>query len=194
MLDMNARSITRHLFFISFLLCTVLYPHTVSAQEEVRNDGQKKREGFTFEIGLGVGFWHVVPYEDEPRTQFMPVGVSLSLGFFLTEDCSLMLRTFSNFSASDDDFQPGEFREPNTHYFIGPNFQYWIGRRLFIGGGAGYTGDEFGHPGFGVNFRTGFPITFCGGSPLRVGLEIFAKAIEGYIEFGEVISLEYQFY
>jgi hypothetical protein len=165
----------------------------ILSRSSFAGDRQEDR-GLTFELGVGLGYWQVIPEGHDLKTSLLPFGTSLGLGYFIHDNFSLSVRAFANLVAQDDSFQPGEFKEPVTHYFIGPNFQYWIDDELFFGGGVGYTGDGPEESGVGINLRTGFPITFCSGFPLRVSLEVFARFVEDYVAFGEVIGLEVQFY
>ncbi|MFT3695261.1 MAG: hypothetical protein QM831_19165 [Kofleriaceae bacterium] len=115
--------------------------------------------GFTFEIGLGVGWLHVdAGLADNYTTRAALAPASLSIGGFLTKHVALVGRIAGSEGRQNEN-------EPySINGFYGPAVQYWFTPEVWVMGGLG----------FGL-FGAADGVTRTGGyaADLRVGYTFF---------------------
>jgi hypothetical protein len=158
------------------------------------DDGPTRREGFTFELGLGVHY--TSEYLDSDRRVGGAFGGSI--GWFLNDNTALLLR-FVGSSITDNDnlvvFADGQNRDATrfhglSTYFVGPQIQFFPHDRIMLAAGLGLGGtlesvrisvdhtDEgdshhnHGEAGLGASLRAGFTVYQRKDiAALRIGLE-----------------------
>lgn len=149
-----------------------------------------ERNGITFELSYGYGSWQIVPYDGENRYESYPAFVAYSIGFFLNNKFSLLVRASQMFL-----FVTEFKREPFLHIFAGANFQYWISDRIFVGGGPGFAIEGTDNPnGFAFNYRVGFSFANWKDHSLRIGAELFTRFFANYVTLGEAVVFEWQWF
>jgi hypothetical protein len=167
--------------------------------QPIFGDGPR-RDGFTLELGLGLGITHVAPEgpaDGETNVGLAPL--SLSLGGFLTEDISLMARMAGTSWFEDvgaDTVQIGS-------YFYGVALQYWLSDAAFVGGGVGlgvFALNPFFSRTDGIDPESGLMLTVRGGyafytsrnHALGFTLELFPGFFDGANTFGTAINFQWQ--
>jgi hypothetical protein len=173
-------------------------PEITPAPQPIFGDGPR-RDGFTLELGLGLGITHVDPENGDGDTSVGLAPLSLSLGGFLTEDLALVARMAGTSwfeDIGDETVQIGS-------YFYGAALQYWLNDAGFVGGGVGF-GLLAANPWFsesdGIEPEGGLMLTVRGGyafftsrnHALGFTLELFPGFFDGANTFGTAINFQWQ--
>jgi len=158
-----------------------------------------RREGFTLELGLGLGITHVAPDGFDSETHVGLAPLSLSLGGFLSEDLALMARMAGTSwfeDSGNDTVQIGS-------YFYGGALQYWVSDEAFVAGGVGY-GVLANNPffsrsngidpqgGLAFTLRAGYAVYTSRNHALGFTLELFPEFFDKATTFGTAINFQWQ--
>lgn len=182
---------------------TAVPPPVVETQAAVTDgDRPARREGFTFELGLGVHYTSEYLKKDER----VAGAFGGSVGWFLNDKTALLLRVVGSSVTDNDDFTvfaAGRDRDASrshglTTYFIGPQIQFFPIDRFMLAGGVGLAGtfesvrvsvdgtddgdshDSRGHAGVGASVRAGVTVYQRKDiAALRIGLEAVPTYIAG---------------
>jgi hypothetical protein len=170
---------------------------------EALADPAPRREGFTMELGIGIGGIQVGRLDAYGRERadlgFEPHAVSF--GTFISNDVAIIGRWKSTYHITRN--SAGE----NAHRFIGtlaPHVQWWFRDRWFVAAGAGVAAF-----GYGFGSAEGDPSWSFGGAVIaRVGyalvqlthnaIKVSAEAVSGFfghgVALGETLNLEWQYF
>ena len=173
-------------------------PELQPPPQPIFGDGPR-REGFTLELGLGLGITHVAPDGFDSETNVGLAPISLSLGGFLNEDLALMARMAGTSwfeDAGNDTLQIGS-------YFYGAALQYWLSDEAFLAGGVGYgvlANNPFFSESNGIEPKGGLAFTLRGGyavytsrnHALGFTLEFFPEFFDEVTTFGTAINFQWQ--
>lgn len=173
-------------------------PELLPPPRPVFGDGPR-REGFTLELGLGLGITYIAPDGSDSETNVGLAPLSLSLGGFLTEDLALMARMAGTSWFEDvgnDTFQVGS-------YFYGVALQYWLSDEAFVAGGVGYGlladnplfGGSSGidaEGGLALTLRAGYAFYTSRNHALGFTLELFPEFFDTATTFGTAINFQWQ--
>jgi hypothetical protein len=163
--------------------------------------GVPERNGFTLELGIGLGFMHVFPEQGDSTNDVGLAPLSFSLGGFINNQMAIMFRVAG---VSNLEEVAGE-KYITFLAFAGVQFQYWITDDFFVSGGPGIAslgsakaGDFFDtierDRGFGLSLRGGFSFANWENHSLRVTLELFPSFFENGSAMGEAINFEWQWF
>lgn len=177
------------------LIVLLFLPAAASAGEA------PERNGFTLELGIGLGFMHVFPEEGDSTNDVGMAPLSLSLGGFLNNSMAIMFRVAG---VSNLEEVAGE-KIVSFLTFAGVHFQYWINDQFFVSGGPGIASlgsavlDDFADTidrerGFGLSLRGGFSFANWENHSLRVTLELFPGFFKNGTAMGEAINFEWQWF
>jgi hypothetical protein len=158
-----------------------------------------RREGFTLELGLGIGLTHIAPDGFDSETKLGLAPISLSLGGFLSEDLALMARMAGTSWFEDigsETIQIGS-------YFYGAALQYWLSDEAFLAGGVGYgllavnplfsSSDDFdSEGGLAFTLRAGYAVYTSRNHALGFTLEFFPEFFDNATTFGTAINFQWQ--
>ena len=158
-----------------------------------------RREGFTLELGLGLGITHVAPDGFDSETNVGLAPLSLSLGGFISSEVSLMARMAGTSWFEDlgpEDAQIGS-------YFYGIAMQYWPSDAAFVGGGIGYgllALNPFFSSDLDVESEGGLIFTARGGYAVYTSrhhwlgftLELFPAFYDNTTVIGTAINFQWQ--
>ncbi len=159
------------------------------------------RNGFTLELGLGLGLMHVFPEDGDATNDVGMTPMSFSLGGFLNNSMAIMFR-----SAGVANLEEVAGESMLTFLiFSGVHFQYWITDQFFVSGGPGMASwgsaqsDDFldtfdRERGFGLSLRGGFSFANWENHSLRVTLELFPSFFEHATVMGEAVNFEWQWF
>jgi hypothetical protein len=163
--------------------------------------GVPERNGFTLELGIGLGFMHVFPEEGDSTNDVGLAPLSFSLGAFINNQMAIMFR-----ASGVSNLEEVAGKDIVTFLlFAGVHFQYWITDEFFVSGGPGFAslgaaeaGDFFDtidrERGFGLSLRGGFSFANWENHSLRVSLELFPSFFENGSAMGEAINFEWQWF
>jgi hypothetical protein len=163
--------------------------------------GVPERDGFTLELGIGLGFMHVFPEEGDSTNDVGMAPLSFSLGGFVNNQMAVMFRAAG---VANMEEVAGE-KVVSFLMFYGVHFQYWITDQFFVSGGLGIASqgsakadDFFGsierERGFGLGLRGGFSFANWENHSLRVTLELFPSFFGHGTAMGEAINFEWQWF
>ncbi len=149
-----------------------------------------ERDGFTLELGFGFGFWQIARTGEDAVLQVLHEQYSVGIGYFISHSTAILLRAsqpsvIALYNDSDD---------PVYHFFVGANVQHWIHDRIYLGGGIGFAENLDDGEGVGLNFRAGFSFAQWKNHSLRIGFEVYARLMNGYTTWGEIVSVEWQWF
>lgn len=173
-------------------------PEIEPPPQPIFGDGPR-REGFTLELGLGLGITHLGIEGGDSETNVGLAPLSLSLGGFLSEDLALMARMAGTSWFEDignDTVQIGS-------YFYGVALQYWLSDEAFLGGGVGYglladnpffsSDDSFeSEGGLAFTLRAGYAVYTSRNHALGFTLELFPEFFDNARTFGTAINFQWQ--
>ena len=176
-------------------------PVVASEAERDYQTNPIKRDGFTFELGLGVHYTSEY-IQDDRRVAGAFAG---SIGYFLNDRTALLLRLAASSVTDNDDeviFAAGQDRDANryhgrTTYFIGPQIQFFPIDRFMLAAGVGLGGlidtnrlsvedtdegdfnDSRGKAGVGMSVRAGVTVYQRKDiAALRVGVEALPMYVD----------------
>ncbi len=143
------------------------------------------RQGFTIELDGGIGATRVTGANIPNGLATRPSvgGIDIGLGWFVTSEVAIELRL----SAQTYWLPLIDTNHIASHAFIGPAFEWWLGRG-YIGGGAGLGvdgGQDQGGSntdnviGLGFTGRSGYAISQNEGSSWRISYEVNFGWLEG---------------
>ena len=176
----------------------VAEPEIVPPPKPIFTDGPR-REGFTLELGLGLGITYVAPEGFDSETNVGLAPLSLSLGGFLTEDLALMARMAGTSwfaELAGENYQLGS-------YFCGVALQGWLSDEAFLAGGVGYgllaVNPFFGSDvdfdsegGLAFTVRAGYAVFTSRNHALGFTLELFPEFFDTVTTFGTAINFQWQ--
>jgi hypothetical protein len=159
------------------------------------------RDGFTLELGIGLGLMHVFPDEDETTSDAGMTPMSISLGGFLNNSMAIMFRSAGVANLEEVSAE----RILSFLLFYGVHFQYWITDQFFVSAGPGLAilgsahADDFfdtldRERGFGLSLRGGFSFANWQNHSLRVTLELFPSFFKHATAMGEALTFEWQWF
>jgi hypothetical protein len=163
--------------------------------------GVPERDGFTLELGIGLGFMHVFPEEGDSTNDVGLAPLSFSLGGFLNNRMAIVFRA----SGVSNLEEAGGKNIVTYLLFSGIHVQYWITDQFFVSGGPGIASlgsaeaDNFFDTidrdrGFGLGLRGGFSFANWEDHSLRVTLELFPSFFKNGTATGEAINFEWQWF
>ncbi len=158
-----------------------------------------RREGFTLELGLGLGITHLSADLGASETNVGLAPLSLSLGGFFSPDVAVMFRMAGTSWFEDilgESVQLG-------NYFYGVAAQYWPHDHAFIGGGAGLALlddnplfssniDVESDSGLGLTLRAGYSFATMRRHSFALTAELFPAFYEGGTVVGIAFNLQWQ--
>jgi len=166
--------------------------------ESARAQGIHVRDGFTIELGLGLGITHIIPDGGSSHNEIGLAPLSLSLGGFVTSNLAIMFRMAGTSYYPD---VPGTDISVALLGFYGVHVQYWINDMLFVSGGPGLAlyginpwDNDSDLEGFGFGLRAGFSFANWENHSLRVSLELFPSFFENMTVMAEAINFEWQYF
>jgi hypothetical protein len=158
-----------------------------------------RREGFTLELGLGLGITRVAVESLGSEVNVGLAPLSLSLGGFLSSDLALMARMAGTSwfeEVGDGDAQIGA-------YFYGIALQYYLSDAGFVGGGVGYgllalnpffsrSASYESEGGLAFTVRGGYAVYTSRNHWLGFTLELFPEFFDNVTTLGTAINFQWQ--
>ena len=162
-----------------------------------------QRDGFTLELGMGIGFTHMIPDTGESRSEVGLAPLSISLGGFLNNQMALMFRAAGTSYFKDN--SAGKSSQI-VLTFSGLSCQYWFSDQFFASAGLGLAIYDYNvllksdddpdirEVGLGLSLRTGYSFANWENHSLRLSFELFPSLFGNGTIVAEAINFEWQWF